>query len=407
MAARCPLLADHGYLKHMDGSVTLTRSCEDMTPTALTDLKAALTLLEDRAVNLRVPQPRLWTNLCSAMQVWLDGHESDRGALVQGDRRQWTAHREQVIGGILGLCLAMRFSRRQWIRKHFLTLLRQYQVGTAVELASRIALVGAVPTSVVYIGFSFKTSRPYIGMVQERDPWLRFAEHWASIADHQAGLSDPREAKYSYMASNGGVNRWHFLPLVVPSMVLSRRDLHRLERHVWSRYPTRLNGMRPLGARSRLRVLPDNSPTSRRLHRAMAEAAGTVGAEPDHLSPVIAQVFGHELGSKDVSLEPGLEQTLRRFPGVTWHTSAPHALLMASRVLGASVVIVKEHRGGYFVGRLRAALKWTQRLPGSWVTLTFLQKHVKQMQRGEDYEFLLAIARHEIPTSEAEDLLVE
>ena len=67
MAARCPLLADHGYLKHMDGSVTLTRPCEDMTPTAITDLKAALTLLEDRAVNLRVPQPRLWTNLCSAM----------------------------------------------------------------------------------------------------------------------------------------------------------------------------------------------------------------------------------------------------------------------------------------------------------------------------------------------------
>ena len=49
----------------MDGSVTLTRPCEDMTPTAVTDLKAALTLLEDRAVNLRVPQPRLWTNLCS------------------------------------------------------------------------------------------------------------------------------------------------------------------------------------------------------------------------------------------------------------------------------------------------------------------------------------------------------
>ena len=81
MAARCPLLADHGYLTHTDGSVKLTRSCEDMTPTALTDLKAALTLLGDRAVNLRVPQPRLWTNVCSTMQVWLDRHEGDRGAL--------------------------------------------------------------------------------------------------------------------------------------------------------------------------------------------------------------------------------------------------------------------------------------------------------------------------------------
>ena len=362
MAARC-LLADHGYFTNGDGSVTLTRRCEDMAPEALTDLKAALMLLGDRAVYLRCPQPRLWTRLCDAMHAWLRRHEGDRAALLHGDRRQWTTHREVVMKGTLGLCLAMRFSRKQWIRKHFLTLLKQYGVGTAVELARRIALTHAAPVSVVYIGFSFCTSRPYIGMVQDRDPWLRFTEHWIKIADHQAGISDPREAKYSYMASQGGADRWHFLPLVVSSMVLSRRDLHRLERHVWSRYPTRLNGMRPRGSRSRIKVLPDNIPTSRRMHTGMA-AAGTV-AKSDHLPPVIASVFGHELGSGEVSPEPSLEQTLRSYPGATWHTSAPHAMLMAERVLGASVVIVKQHDGGYFVGRLRAALKWTQRLSGS------------------------------------------
>ena len=162
MATRCPLPADHGYLTHLDGSVTLTRPCEDMEPAALMDLKAALTLLGDRAVNLRVSQPRLWLNMCAAMKVWLDRHECDRGALVLGDRRQWTAHREVVIKDTLGLCLAMRFTRRQWIRKHFYTLLRQYNVDTAVELASRIAMISTVPTSVVYLGFSFQTARPYI-----------------------------------------------------------------------------------------------------------------------------------------------------------------------------------------------------------------------------------------------------
>ena len=89
MATRCPLPADHGYLTHLDGSVTLTRPCEDMEPAALMDLKAALTLLGDRAVNLRVSQPRLWLNMCAAMKVWLDRHECDRGALVLGDRRQF------------------------------------------------------------------------------------------------------------------------------------------------------------------------------------------------------------------------------------------------------------------------------------------------------------------------------
>ena len=57
MATRCPLPADHGYLTHLDGSVTLTRPCEDMEPAALMDLKAALTLLGDRAVNLRLGSP--------------------------------------------------------------------------------------------------------------------------------------------------------------------------------------------------------------------------------------------------------------------------------------------------------------------------------------------------------------
>ena len=134
MATRCPLPADHGYLTHLDGSVTLTRPCEDMEPAALMDLKAALTLLGDRAVNLRVSQPRLWLNMCAAMKVWLDRHECDRGALVLGDRRQWTAHREMVIKDTLGLCLAMRFTRRLTYLHSSLALL--YHTGMQLNEAS-------------------------------------------------------------------------------------------------------------------------------------------------------------------------------------------------------------------------------------------------------------------------------
>ena len=403
MAARRLNPDNHGYYIRESGTVTLTRPRLDIAQDALTDMLAALQLLGEGAVYTRVPWPMLWTRLCDAMHAWLVQHEADRAALVRGDRRQWVAHRELVMKGTLGLCLAMRFSRKQWIRGHFQTLLKQHGVHTAVELAGRVALTHAQPASVVYIGFSYCTSRPYIGMVQSRDPWLRFSEHWAKIADHQSGLSDPREAKYSYMASQGGVDRWHFLPLVVSSVVLSRYDLHRLEKLVWSRYPTRLNGMRPGRSGSRAKVLPDNSPTSNTMTRMCAGKSKHGG-----LPPVFSGVLGHEGGTvRGGTLEPNLEQALRSYPGVSWHTSAPHAVVMVKRLLGASLVVVRQHEGGCFAGRLRNAIKWTQQMPGSWVTLTFLSKKVKLLQRGEDYEFLLALARHEVPTSEAEDLLVE
>ena len=87
MAARCPRLAEHGYFIAEDGSVTLTRPCEDMAPEALTDLKAALMLLGDRAVYLRAPQPTMWARMCSAMHAWLGRHENDRATFVSDDRR--------------------------------------------------------------------------------------------------------------------------------------------------------------------------------------------------------------------------------------------------------------------------------------------------------------------------------
>ena len=106
-------------------------------------------------------------------------------------------------------------------------------------------------------------------------------------------------------------------------------------------------------------------------------------------------------------MEPSLQHTLKTFPGATWHTSCPHPTQAVERRLGSSVVLVRQHGGGFVVAKLRAALKWARRVSADWVTLTFIVRKVQDLQRADDYEFLLALARHEVPKAEAEDLLVE
>lgn len=396
MAARRLQSADRGFKVHESGAVVMTRPRKFMQDGQVKDIEAVVALL-DGQLSLHGPGNTVWLRLCAEMQAWLRAHEAKLARLLGGDRRQWKAHRELAMNGTLGLCLAMRFTRSRWVRGHFLTMLRQHRVHTAVDLARAMSLAQASPTSVVYLGFSFKSSRPYIGMVHSRDPWLRFSEHWGQIDDHANGLADPEEAKYKYMASNGGVSGWHFLPLMVSPVVLPKTDVLRLEKHIWGRYPTRLNGMRH--RLCRVRSLPDRTQTSN------SRGTNPSSPSPHSLEPVIVHVMSHNAGVSAV--EPSLQNALKTSPGATWHTSCPHSTLSVERSLGSSVVMVRQHGGGFVVAKLRAALKWTRKVLADWVTLTFIVRTVHDLHRGDDYEFLLALARHEVPKAEADDLLVE
>ena len=66
-------------------------------------------------------------------------------------------------------------------------------------------------------------------------------EHWRAIRQHQTGLAVNREEKYAYMAANGGINEWFFLPYVSCGKQIELNRLQQLEQTIIRRFPNALN----------------------------------------------------------------------------------------------------------------------------------------------------------------------
>ena len=69
-------------------------------------------------------------------------------------------------------------------------------------------------------------------------------EHWRSIRQHPTGLSTNREEKYAYMAANGGMCKWFFLPYISCGRQIELNRLQHLEQSVIQRFPNALNRCR-------------------------------------------------------------------------------------------------------------------------------------------------------------------
>ena len=89
------------------------------------------------------------------------------------------------------------------------------------------------PNSMIYLGFAMSTKRPYVGMVEARNPMCRFQEHFSAICRHRQQLVDEVDPKYSYMARSG-VGDWFFLPIVVCDGVIPKQRLLQLDREDYS-----------------------------------------------------------------------------------------------------------------------------------------------------------------------------
>ena len=69
-------------------------------------------------------------------------------------------------------------------------------------------------------------------------------------------------------------------------------------------------------------------------------------------------------------------------------------------------MLMYDHSGNNFVGSLERAFKagagWVQ----GWRYLGIIHRVEQSMTRPDDYDYLLALCRNEIPKAEAQDLLV-
>ena len=68
---------------------------------------------------------------------------------------------------------------------------------------------------------------------------------------------------------------------------------------------------------------------------------------------------------------------------------------------------VLDKAGHFFYGKLRLAMTHSKRWPAGKRLLGFLQRTEHELTRAEGYEYLLALAKHEVPLHEASDMLVQ
>ena len=115
----------------------------------------------------------VWPELCRAMHGWLKENEAQRALIVDTDRPSWVSHEAFYGYWMVALCLRLRWAREKWIRSLFRCLCMQFQVDTAVGLATKLRVCMDRDDSIIYVGFSFRSKRPYYGLVEARAPHER------------------------------------------------------------------------------------------------------------------------------------------------------------------------------------------------------------------------------------------
>ena len=71
------------------------------------------------------------------------------------------------------------------------------------------------------------------------------------------------------------------------------------------------------------------------------------------------------------------------------------------------MVVLLDKAGQFFTGKLKTALTHSARWPTGVRILGFLERHEHHMERADDYEYLLALAKHEVPLKEASGMRVQ
>ena len=102
-----------------------------------------------------------------------------------------------------------------------------------------------------------------------------------------------------------------------------------------------------------------------------------------------------------------LNEAVALYTAVSWHSSHPWTTTQSIRRFGGSVVVLYDGEGNSFVGLLKAAVDIARKWGVGQRHLGMIQRLEHEMNRPEDYDYLLALCRSEIPKSEACDLLVQ
>ena len=223
----------------------------------------------------------------------------------------------------------------------------------------------------------------------------------SSIRQHQTGLASDREETYAYMAANGGISQWFFLPYVSCGKQIELNRLQQLEQSIIRRFPNALNGCRHPA--SPHRVMQSSVDLDKHA-KDIARKANNTGYDDSRVDTAVTYVNSLDAGLQVTHL---INYAMNTCLTIAWHSSYPWSTTQSDRRWGDSVVVMLDRAGHSFFGKLRAALNTSARWPAGMRILGFIQRIEHHFERAEDYEYLLALARHEVPLREACDMLVQ
>ena len=214
------------------------------------------------------------------------------------------------------------------------------------------------------------------------------------------------------MARHGGAASWLFLPYISCGQVIPRHRLHGLDQKIIGLHPSSLNRMRHSGPL--YKAVPNCLWGSKLLCVRVRQTMCRL----DDTSQAIAgwrcecrQLMLMEL----CCLLPliSIQQLLCILHyyycmlALILPLDRPWSITQSIRRFGGSVVVLYDGEGNSFVGLLKAAVKTAREWGMGHRYLGMIQRQDHETNRPEDYDYLLALCRSEIPKSEACDLLVQ
>ena len=109
----------------------------------------------------------------------------------------------------------------------------------------------------------------------------------------------------------------------------------------------------------------------------------------------------------DVLSTTDLNEAIAVNTAVCWHSSYPWTTTQSTRRFCGSIVVLYDGEGNSFVGVLKAAVDTARKWAVGHRYRGMIRRLEHEMDRPEDYDYLLASCRSEIPKSEAWGLLVQ
>ena len=164
-----------------------------------------------------------------------------------------------------------------------------------------------------------------------------------------------REEKYAYMAANGGISQWFFLPSVSCGTQIELNRLQQLEQSVIRRFPNALNKCRHPA--STHRVLQTSVDLDKHA-KDTARKADRKGYDDSRVDTAVTFVNSPEAGLQVTHL---INYAMNTCLTIAWHSSYPWSTTQSARRWGDSMVVLLDRAGRSFTGKLRAALTHSAR----------------------------------------------